>query len=162
DRLARSLTAGLPCGSNLPRGSADPHAGASGAVSSSASPPGSARPPPPPLPPAAGPPGVGLRRATPLIRPRAARTSAAHGGAVAAHGSALDLRKVRGQQRKTVRRVAEQIAVDENRRNVLRDIVADAGSREQHEREVDQRFGGVTIERIIHFHKSSSVCSVAA
>ena len=71
---------------------------------------------------------------------RALRTSGAPLLVMLAVG---DLVQVRRQQREPVRRVSEQVAVDEDRRDVGGDVVANAGTLEQRLRKTAQCLGAV-------------------
>ena len=59
------------------------------------------------------------------------------------HRALLDLAQVRREQREAVRGVAEEVAVDEDRRDVTRDVVAHAGAREQSGRVCNEIGGGM-------------------
>jgi len=59
------------------------------------------------------------------------------------HGALVDLGQVGREQREAVRRVAEEIAVEENGSDVVSDVVAHAGAREQGVRERREIVGAI-------------------
>jgi hypothetical protein len=59
------------------------------------------------------------------------------------HRVLFDLGKVRGEERKSVRRVSQEIAGDEHVADVTGHLAVEAGAFEQRSRECDERFNGV-------------------
>ena len=78
------------------------------------------------------------------------------GRPIAEHRSTLDLAQIGGQQRKAMRGVAEQVAIDEDRRDVASDIVAHAGASEKRAGKIDERVGSVSVGCSVHLVESSS------